>query len=71
MYTFRVRGRGPFPVDMLRYDLCWPANGSASLTIADSFVEAKKSQREVLLASESPSPITVDRWASFGWSVTV
>ena len=22
---FEVQGRGEFPLDMLRYDLCWPA----------------------------------------------
>jgi len=35
--TFTVSGRGPFPLDMLRYDSAWPVNTVDAETIARSF----------------------------------
>lgn len=43
--TFDVRGTGAFPVDMLRYDACWPASE------ADS--------HRMVLTHERTEPVTV------------
>jgi hypothetical protein len=59
--TFAVEGEGDFPIDMLRYDKCWPA------TERDSHVIAYKNRRTVELRSLTGS--TDRRWASFGWRV--
>lgn len=69
---FTVQGRGLFPMDMLRYDACWPATGTdvelISVTIAD--VEGRErwtTPRKVILSSASKP--TAERWLSFGWRV--
>ncbi len=69
---FTVKGWGAFPLDMLRYDSCWPATAADSERIRSSFRGHLTSSppQEIRLVSASASPITVDRWASFGWSVT-
>lgn len=58
---FTVEGSGPFPIDMLRYDLCWPAKEAHSyhLLITDD-------RRIVLKGLKLP---TTRRWESFGWRV--
>lgn len=64
--TFVVSGRGRFPVDMLRYDECWPIDGaSADALVADD----QDARREVKLRSHRRASPTLDRWASFGWHV--
>ena len=60
--TFTVEGRSHFPVDMLRYDSCWPASTDDALNMLET------NQRKVRLVSgEKPTPA---RWESFGWFVT-
>lgn len=69
---FYVTGRGPFPVDMLRYDACWPETDAASTMIAESFTDNPKGQIDryvVALVSNALYSPHVDRWASFGWLV--
>jgi hypothetical protein len=58
---FTVVGRGRFPIDMLRYDSCWPYDGTAVLNIDPD------EQREVRLATYGTT--TPGRWQSFGWTV--
>lgn len=72
MIRFKVAGRGHFPVDMLRYDECFPFNGQA-VTAIEHFVRypsagAGEPSREVELVTMSRQP-TDARWLSFGWSV--
>lgn len=62
-----MRGRGTFPLDMLRHDRCWPH------TVAD--VErmhiSERFEREIVLSTDKNRPgITPLRWNSFGWSCT-
>ena len=64
-----------FPVDMLRYDYCYPASENDSAQIAFSFdlrkSKVKPSELEVTLcryAHRDWSP-TDGRWESFGWEV--
>lgn len=59
--TFRVEGAGDFPLDMLRYDRCFPAAGVDVETI-----RADGARRVTLLSDRHPTPA---RWDSFGWRV--
>lgn len=67
--TFTVSGRGSFPLDMLRYDHCWPHTGHD----VDMLTEA--GPRRVVLATAHSNKhehrITPDRWNSFGWTCAV
>ncbi len=67
---FTVEGVGEFPLDMLRYDRCWPKTGfdvdrmalDHSVTRAVELVTHRRPQQEVA---------TIDRWHSFGWTVVM
>jgi len=71
-YRFTVRASGPmgFPIDMLRYDTCWPRTSQATqmigLLISPGAV-ANGQTREVELTGEAPPNYA--RWRSFGWLV--
>lgn len=70
--TFAVEGFGEFPVDMLRYDTCWPLGEADAYRIQDP--DQRGAKRVVSLRKESKlrvdaERITVRRWASFGWVV--
>lgn len=68
MTKFTVKGRFPFPVDMLRYDSCWPANGESAAAIHHSIARDGDREQSVTLLTWSTG-ITPARWASFGWTV--
>ncbi len=61
---FTVRGRGQFPIDMLRYDSCWPYTSMDS-----SYISDESGGREVTLLTNSPNAPTHGRWKSFTWAV--
>jgi hypothetical protein len=68
IYNYYVTGKGDFPLDMLRYDACWPATTTDTLkmefgTHADGFRRTRSVQ---VCSYREP---TIDRWLSFGWSV--
>ena len=63
MTQFIVEGSGVFPMDMLRYDACWPAVGASAELIR------YKGKRTITLNTWNVG-ITPDRWRSFGWTVT-
>ena len=63
---FTVSGRGRFPVDMLRYDEAFPADGMSAANIVDNPAE----RRNVTLITHRRFGPTNDRWASFGWVVS-
>ena len=76
---FTVRGFGQFPLDMLRYDGCFPRNSADAASITDSLDPASRSvEREVELVryfsgsrqTAPASALTPARWRSFGWTVT-
>jgi hypothetical protein len=81
--TFRVvQGLhgGSFPVDMLRYDSCWPRteNDSANISLTFSMDLMDKSlfdsvKRELMTTGielvTNSKYITRARWESFGWQV--
>ena len=67
-YEYEVTGAGDFPVDMLRYDCCWPCNGeSAARLLLDRDEPRSTPRRTIRLRSVQPP--TVERWASFQWHV--
>ena len=61
-------GRGEFPMDMLRYDSCWPASEVDSYVIADSL--KKYGEWQVVLRKNVDAgvrePWMKPRWSSFG-----
>jgi len=66
IYQYEVHGFGMFPMDMLRYDTCWPADSEAVSRMITSRGHAEE-RRTVALRSYSRP--TLDRWTSFGWIV--
>jgi hypothetical protein len=65
-HSFVVEGYGSFPIDMLRYDSCFPASGEDVARMRDDH-----SRRQVRLSaiwSRAYLP-TKDRWSSFSWVV--
>ena len=64
-HVFKVEGRGTFPVDMLRYDQCWPATTDAAMSIVH--LDYSKVREAEMVSHRQPTPA---RWESFGWKVT-
>lgn len=59
----------PFPIDMLRYDHCFPRTTEDSDALGFAYREKLGSFIEVSLqGSHSP---TKTRWESFGWTIVV
>ena len=72
-HEFEVTGRGHFPIDMLRYDRCFPADAESSAAIGTEMPNLYVN-RTVRLVRVGPSivvaeRITLKRWESFGWKV--
>jgi hypothetical protein len=75
--TFVVEGMSSFPIDMLRYDHCWPSTSEDASTItellAHKFVQkSDKGPQRVTLQRDSElkhTQPTEARWKSFGWTV--
>ena len=68
--TFTVEGSGWFPLDMLRYDCCFPLHESeiGRLSNVEPMGEFRsvELQRYVEIKADQP---TQGLWQSFGWSV--
>ncbi len=64
---FTVSGHGDFPLDMLRYDRCWPR------TSEDSALMEAGGQRHVVLNRYTEGrhgPVATEgRWKSYNWEV--
>lgn len=69
---FAVRGKGVFPLDMLRYDCCWPLRGEDVHEMEKPSTVMRNTHERIIWLKTSgradPRP-TVARWASFGWEV--
>ena len=67
---FQVTGAGLFPLDMLRYDNCWPCGEEDIPKIDNDYTCGLQGQRTVTLCrivrNKNLLP-TADRWATFGW----
>lgn len=72
MKKFTVKGQNtPFPLDMLRFDECWPASVEDSTTMANSFGfrHGRRVRWQLTLISPRQESPTVDRWQSFAIEV--
>lgn len=76
--TFKVEGKWPFPIDMLRYDMCWPyrskdsANIEASIRPLERLPDGSYSTHltcTVMLQTFHNVELTKSRWLSFMWRV--
>ena len=82
--AIKVKGNGIFPIDMLRYDSCFPLGEDDALKIQKSvdvnaIVDGRAcatipvdETREIRLVkySHSPNPLWNEaRWRSFGWEI--
>lgn len=65
--VFSVRGAFTFPVDMLRYDACYPAREVDAAAIARTF--DRDAYAETIWLETYAPKITTERWESFGWRV--
>lgn len=67
---FSVIGRGAFPFDMLCYDRCFPIDSINASKLDRDYgdQEVREIQLVATVHRKNWEP-TVDRWASFGWSV--
>lgn len=70
--AYTVKGRGPFPIDMLRCDRSHPAHESPdSALITHSFDRGShRDERIVNLERPDGGIPNIERWLSFGWHVT-
>lgn len=69
LYDFEVRGRGPFPMDMLRYDCCWPVRGEDVSAIDDNAERRDHRAVRLIRCAQNGAGPTIGRWESFGWVV--
>lgn len=60
---FTVEGRGEFPLDMLRYDSCYPR------FVEDVTKMRGNERRSIAMVTQSQFAPTAGRWKSFGWKV--
>jgi hypothetical protein len=68
---FTVVGHGKFPIDMLRYNGCWPASSEDSRSIQATYESghSRETFEITLMVAPGYSEPTTARWASFGWMV--
>lgn len=66
MVDFEVRGSGQFPIDMLRYDECWPANDMAVVAMDEGTY-----RRTVRLRTWRWLNVHPSRWDSFNWTCKI
>jgi hypothetical protein len=73
-YNFTVKGRGQFPLDMLRYDMCWPQTtqdvsiitGSIGLKDQD-IMDQHGPKGGYTVSLQALQPPSIKRWESLGW----
>ena len=84
LVTFTVEGHFPFPLDMLRYDQCYPANETETARMDGAISPFRETNniagaphritlaRAVNLSQRDAKrwQPTHGRWESFGWKVT-
>lgn len=68
-FNITVKGRGGFPIDMLRYAACYPRTEEDSGTIVESLT-CPMMERTITVALEGTMGIAlncIERFKSFGW----
>jgi hypothetical protein len=74
---FEVIGSGEFPVDMLRYDHCYPASTEDAVKISYHRQDGVlyNEYRTIRLATvehgKGVEQVTPRRWQSFGWDCRI
>lgn len=58
-----IRGRGQFPIDMLRFDMCYPFRPEDSQGIIDTF--ATPHAWAIVVETRNPRGFELARWDSF------
>lgn len=70
---FIVEGQVVFPIDMLRYDRCWPDSSSDAIKILNSIDASVLHMPHVvtliMLCNDRDDKPEAKRWESFGWKV--
>lgn len=72
LHEATFKGRGYFPVDMLRYDSCWPATQEDAshlvidIRVKDDTVITVRRWSDKRGSAEAWTP---KRWESFGWKL--
>lgn len=69
-FTVKTRHPAIFPIDMLRYDACWPESSSDSNKITESFIKRTEAGVEITLLKVG-AHCAHARWQSFGWDVVI
>lgn len=64
-----ITGRGAFPIDMLRYDTCWPVSSEDASKIRRSIEDVP--HRWSIRVTTSRRGFTDGRWESFGCGIEV
>jgi hypothetical protein len=72
--TFKLEGYDQFPLDMLRYDACWPMDQDSIAEMQASFdvrdrVERRKERKPFKVTINTIGVMTPARWSSFGWRI--
>lgn len=68
---FAVIGSGAFPMDMLRYDRCWPVNSDDAANLTDySNNDGKPLVRRAVALATIADRVESARWSSFGWTAS-
>ena len=72
LYKFTVKGNGAFPVDMLRYDGCFPRTTEDAIKLcADSHDRLERREVTLIMPVDSKDRMpTTGRWNSFCWTVS-
>ena len=66
--TFTVRGSGAFPIDMLRYDACFPASERGDWGDWDWADGSRDIKLRKVHDGKNPH-LTPRRWESFTWKL--
>ena len=61
-----ITGKGDFPVDMLRYDNCFPATEADSYAIAKTF--GSYGEWEICVKKQTPAYGKVRNWTDGRWA---
>ena len=64
---------GRFPLDMLRYDCCYPASQEDAEAMA-YYPDVKQAEKSIMVCKITDSKIdsfTPDRWRSFGCEIII
>lgn len=69
-YSVKSVKSNHFPLDMLRYNQCWPeSQGDMDKLRAAYYCTEEDKQKAIVVNITGINPPSVERWRSFGWAV--